>query len=290
MWKDLPPNLRWDSRSFDPAVESCFSNVQHGNPGMERYPAFYWSMEILETRSKHLESKKKNSKFEEPVLVVFAPKKNLTTGAPVDLVMEWEEEVTLSPVGHEAFKVRICELPMADGEALSAVQQWCAVPPVADGFDGCNSGVHASTGCQLWSSSIVLARHLMARLGFSWTTNVKMQVNCDRLCYPFIPTAFDAWHVTTVSFLVQTPRGRAEEGLRGRSSWKSGSRFFLGTDDDFNSEMGRASLWGPLRAFISRGLFLWSQLLKNTYTLTWLSTHIGRCARGSIQHLLVKVQ
>jgi len=52
--------------------------------------------------------------------------------------MEWEEEVTLSPVGHEAFKVRICELPMADG-------------------------VHASTGCQLWSSSIVLARHLMAR-------------------------------------------------------------------------------------------------------------------------------
>ena len=54
---------------------------------------------------------------------MFAPKKNLTTGAPVDLVMEWEEEVTLSPVGHEAFKVRICELPMADGEALSAVQQ-----------------------------------------------------------------------------------------------------------------------------------------------------------------------
>ncbi|CAK9036814.1 unnamed protein product [Durusdinium trenchii] len=52
--------------------------------------------------------------------------------------MDWEEEVCLSPVGHDVFKVRIRELPMADG-------------------------VHASTGCQLWSSSIVLARHLMAR-------------------------------------------------------------------------------------------------------------------------------
>ena len=28
-------------------------------------------------------------------------------------------QVRLSPVGHEAFKVRICELPMADGKALS---------------------------------------------------------------------------------------------------------------------------------------------------------------------------
>ena len=46
-------------------------------------------------------------------------------------------EVWLSS-GHERFQVRIRELPMADG-------------------------VHASTGCQLWSSSIVLARHLMAR-------------------------------------------------------------------------------------------------------------------------------
>eukprot|EP00439_Symbiodinium_sp_Y106_P040398 s4546_g4.t4 len=51
----------------------------------------------------------------------------------------WEEEVAFSPAGgHAAFKVKICELPMADG-------------------------VHASTGCQLWSSSIVLARELMAR-------------------------------------------------------------------------------------------------------------------------------
>ncbi|CAE7375212.1 CUL1, partial [Symbiodinium necroappetens] len=51
----------------------------------------------------------------------------------------WEEEVAFSPAGgHAAFKVKICELPMADG-------------------------VHASTGCQLWSSSIVLARELMGR-------------------------------------------------------------------------------------------------------------------------------
>lgn len=42
---------------------------------------------------------------------------------------------------------------------------------------------------------------------------------------------------TTVAvvFPVQTPRGREEEGLGGRTSWKS---FFLGTDDGFNSEMG----------------------------------------------------
>ncbi|CAJ1378697.1 unnamed protein product [Effrenium voratum] len=52
--------------------------------------------------------------------------------------MEWEEEVSLAPDGYAAFKVRIRELPMADG-------------------------VHASTGCQLWSSSVVLAREIMAR-------------------------------------------------------------------------------------------------------------------------------
>lgn len=148
-------------------VESCFSmcNMEI----QELRDIQYWSMEILETWSKHLESKEKELKVWRtcPESLLGLHKKNLTTGAPVDLVMEWEEEVTLSPVGHEAFKVRICELPMADGKGLRAVQQWCAVPPVADGFDGCNSGVHASTGCQLWSSSIVLARHLMARLGFS---------------------------------------------------------------------------------------------------------------------------
>eukprot|EP00931_Biecheleriopsis_adriatica_P096621 TRINITY_DN70270_c0_g1_i1.p1 TRINITY_DN70270_c0_g1~~TRINITY_DN70270_c0_g1_i1.p1 ORF type:complete len:356 (+),score=60.58 TRINITY_DN70270_c0_g1_i1:79-1146(+) len=51
----------------------------------------------------------------------------------------WEEEVDLEAAdGRGSFKVRIRELPMADG-------------------------VYASTGCQLWSSAIILARDIIAR-------------------------------------------------------------------------------------------------------------------------------
>mmetsp|Transcript_132333 Transcript_132333/g.423415 ORF Transcript_132333/g.423415 Transcript_132333/m.423415 type:complete len:377 (+) Transcript_132333:246-1376(+) len=59
------------------------------------------------------------------------------------MASRWEEEISLSGDGSAADKVghihvRIRELPMADG-------------------------VHASTGCQLWSASIVLAGELLRR-------------------------------------------------------------------------------------------------------------------------------
>lgn len=194
MWTDLSPNSRGTRGSFDqptvPRLFLLFFHVQHGNPGIERYPIFYWTMEILGAWSKHLESKIELKVWRTCCVCTKKPHNRCPCGKSWNGRRRWHcHPWAMKPSRFESVS---CLWQMARLWVLcSSTVMRCAKWRI---FDGCNSGVHASTGCQLWSSSIVLARHLMARLGFrSWTTNVRMQVNCD-IVLSFHSNAFDAWH------------------------------------------------------------------------------------------------